>query len=319
MSQLSENVLTLLEEHRGNHVSGEKIAKQLSVSRAAVWKAIDLLRKEGHAIDASNNRGYCLRHESDLLTAGGIYVALDPIWRKIPITIYPIIDSTNRAAKMAASDGAAHGSVILAEEQTDGRGRRGRAFYSPAKTGIYMSVIVRPEETNVDVQKLTMIAAVTVCRALESSAQISAQIKWVNDIFWQGRKICGILSEAALDLESRKAESVVVGIGLNITTKEFPQELKTIAGSVGNAKVPRVAIIAAILNELFSLIESGEDILEEYTTRVFIMGKQISYIEKGEQKTATALRIDPDGALVVLDKNEGEKRLCSAEISIIPQ
>ena len=106
MSQLSENVLTLLEEHRGNHVSGEKIAKQLSVSRAAVWKAIDLLRKEGHAIDASNNRGYCLRHESDLLTAGGIYAALDPIWRKIPITIYPIIDSTNRAAKMAASDGA---------------------------------------------------------------------------------------------------------------------------------------------------------------------------------------------------------------------
>lgn len=319
MSQLSEKVLALLEERRGQHISGERIAEELSVSRAAVWKAIDLLRKSGHEIEAVNHRGYRLKSESDLLTEYGIYAALEQRWRDIPVTVYPVIDSTNRAAKAAASEGAPHGSVILSEEQTAGRGRRGRSFYSPAKTGIYMSVVLRPQEMGMDAQRITMAAAVAVCRALQSTLHISAQIKWVNDIFWNGRKVCGILSEAVLDLESRQVESVVVGIGLNVRTKDFPEELSGIAGSLeSDATVPRVTIAAAILNELLSIVESGDDILDEYAGRVFIIGKKIAYMEQGKKKEATALRIAPDGALVVLNKNDGEKHLYSADISIVP-
>lgn len=318
MTQLAEKILALLEQNRGDYLSGERIAEQLSVSRAAVWKSIAQLREEGHQIKALNRLGYCLDSQSDVLTESGVRAALAPAWKHVPICVYQTVDSTNCVAKAAASHGAPHGSIILADEQTAGRGRRGRRFFSPAGTGVYMSVLLRPQEKEIDVAHLTMIAAVAVCRALHRVAGISAQIKWINDIFWKERKICGILSEATFALESGQVESVVVGIGINLTTRDFPLELQSIAGSVENGKnIPRVAVIAAVLNELFSIVQSGEDIFAEYSSRVFIIGKQIRYTERDAEKTGIALRIDPDGALVVSDANEGEKRLHSADISIM--
>ena len=307
MTELSGKVLALLEAQHGACLSGARLAETLAVSRTAIWKAVEQLRRDGFQIEAKNRAGYRLVTAADVLA---------PQWRGIPITVYPTIDSTNRAAKIAAEDGAPHGSVIMAEQQTAGRGRRGRSFYSPPKSGLYLSVILRPGQMKAEPAGLTMTAAVAVCRALRQTLGVEAQIKWVNDVFLQGLKVCGILSEAAFDLESRCTASVVVGIGLNVTTSEFPQELRGIAGAVSQGDASRAQIAAAILNELLSLTASGEDTRAEYAERMFLLGKQICYIEQGIAHRARALRIDPDGALVVLDKNNREKHLRSAEISI---
>ncbi len=316
MTELSGKVLALLEAQHGACLSGARLAETLAVSRTAIWKAVEQLRRDGFQIEAKNRAGYRLVTAADVLAPQYIKAALAPQWRGIPITVYPTIDSTNRAAKIAAEDGAPHGSVIMAEQQTAGRGRRGRSFYSPPKSGLYLSVILRPGQMKAEPAGLTMTAAVAVCRALRQTLGVEAQIKWVNDVFWQGLKVCGILSEAAFDLESRCTASVVVGIGLNVTTSEFPQELRGIAGAVSQGDASRAQIAAAILNELLSLTASGEDTRAEYAERMFLLGKQICYIEQGIAHRARALQIDPDGALVVLDKNNREKHLRSAEISI---
>ncbi len=323
MASTKSKILTLLEENRGQTLSGSDIAKKLNISRSAVWKGIEELRKEGYEIHAATNRGYSLAESSDLLSAEGISLWLtNPAITKDSIHIYKSIGSTNQEAKKAAVAGAGHGTVILAEEQTEGRGRRGRSFFSPKGKGIYMSVILRPQGTAEEAVLTTTAAAVAVSRAISQVLEIETRIKWVNDIFVGDQKVCGILTEAVSDFQTGTIESLILGIGVNVTTskKSFPDDIRKTAGSLlpTQSSVSRNRLAAAILDELFKLVDrlDSEDIMNEYRARNFVPGKQITVHCGNEIYDAKALDIDSKGGLVIQKSDGSIHTLRSGEVTI---
>ncbi len=325
MLTTKENILSVLEEHRGSPLSGATIAKSLDISRAAVWKAIEELRKEGHAIDAATNRGYSLAENSDLLSVDGILLHLEglPVTRE-QIHIYKSVDSTNQVAKKLAVEGAPHGSIFLSEEQTSGRGRRGRNFFSPKGSGLYMSILIRPEGSAAQAVLTTSAAAVAVSRALSKLSGIDAKIKWVNDIFVNGKKVCGILTEAVSDFESGSIEALILGIGINVSTTEeaFPEDVRTVAGSIGNDmrnSISRNLLAASVLREVFAIAEKprAEEFMEEYRSRCFLLGQDITVLPGGgESYSAKAIDIDERGALIVETEDGTRQILNSGEVSV---
>ncbi|ELC8442200.1 biotin--[acetyl-CoA-carboxylase] ligase [Clostridium perfringens] len=321
---VKESVLKILEENRETSISGEELAKYLSVSRAAVWKAINALRGEGYNITAVTNRGYQLTKDNDLLSAEGIKIFLNPKYNENYIRVYKTIDSTNQEAKkILMDDDIPHGTVLLSEEQTAGRGRFQRKFFSPSNKGIYMSVILRP---NIELSKaihITTSAAVSVCRAIENLTNKRPKIKWVNDIFLNEKKICGILTEATGNFESGRVENVVVGIGINFKTKEadFPDDIKDVAGSIFEGEEPNITrnqLVAEILNELLYMCDNLEDksIMQEYKVLSFVLGKKVSFLKNNRLNKAKAVDISDEGALVVQYENGDLDYLNSGEISV---
>lgn len=313
---VKENVRRILEQNRGTAVSGQELAERLEVSRAAVWKAIKALQSEGHTIQATTNKGYRLDPRSDVLSAEGIRSYLPDTLRAQPLTVYKVIDSTNSQAKRLALEGAPHGTILVAEEQSAGRGRRGNAFFSPSGTGIYMSVILRPGAAVREPQRITIHAAVAVSRAIERCTGLHPLIKWVNDLYLDGRKICGILTEAVSDFESGSIESIVVGIGLNVSTKTeaFPAELAEVAGSL-TTDVSRNELIACILEELFAG-ENNPDgfspsLMAEYKARSMMPGLTIAYTNAQGETTGRVRDINEQGNLVV-DKPDGSVEILQA-------
>jgi BirA family biotin operon repressor/biotin-[acetyl-CoA-carboxylase] ligase len=330
---LKKAIVEELEKNRGINISGEALASKLAVSRAAVWKAVDALRKEGYAIEAVPNKGYRFSENADVLSVEGMRLFLAPEYANATLFVLKNIDSTNHEGKKRALDGARHGTIIVAETQTDGKGRFQRKFFSPPKTGIYMSVILRPEflEPGLapsDVPLVTSAAAVSVCQAIEelserAAASLEPRIKWVNDIFLEERKICGILTEAISDFETGIISSVVAGIGVNFSTAEFPPELRDIAGALFQCNSPsftRNELAAKIINHFLRLCENlkSRDFLKEYKALSCVLGEEIVYLERGEPRRARAVDIDRNGHLIVRDANGGTNTLMAGEISIIP-
>lgn len=325
-------VLKLLETHRHEDLSGQQIAEKLGVTRAAVWKAVNTLKSEGYRIEAANNRGYRLHVESDVLSAEGIYPQLKEKYQDREVVVYKSIDSTNQEVKRRALDGAKEGLVVLSEEQTAGKGRRGRSFYSPAGTGIYMSVLFHPsEEKTKDVVLITTAASVAVCRAIRKLLPEEPQIKWVNDVYLRGKKICGILTEAVSDFESGRIDTVVVGIGINYHVPEdgFPKEIRDVAGSVctDESRIPRNDLVAAVINELYELYDGLADrtFLEDYKKWSNVLGKEVKFssgstvVEDGRNQDwqyGTAVDIDRDGGLVVRLENGEKQVLRTGEITL---
>lgn len=338
------NVLKALEENKGATVSGEELASRLNVSRAAVWKAIQELRKEGYRIDAITNKGYCLAQDSDMLSAEGILPYVTEYFTADRIHVFKTVESTNLTAKKMALDGAPAGTVVIAEEQTKGRGRMGRSFYSPPDGGIYMSFILKPRFDVAKSVLITTAASVAVCKAIEKVTGISCRIKWVNDVYLGDKKICGILTEAVTDFESGQIDYIVCGIGINYSTA-FPEELSGIAGSLfeetpGDSSsgqstvaeysgegISRNRLIAEVINQVLSISENLEskEFIEEYKIRSFVLGKEILVIptighnmERNltEGIPASAVDIDGDGGLVVRYRDGSIGTLNSGEISI---
>lgn len=318
-----ENVLALLEEHRGGLISGSEIGETLGISRAAVWKAIHSLREDGHQIDAVTNRGYGLSEESDLLTVAGILVHLHH--REIEahmIHIKKQTGSTNQDAKALALEGAAHGTVLLAEEQTAGRGRLGRSFHSPKGTGLYLSMVLRPGGTLAAAVPITQAAAVAACRALSVTAGLELSIKWVNDLYLDGKKVCGILTEAVSDFETGHIEALILGIGINVTepTAGFPPELRKIVGTLadGAQSFSRNRLAAAIIDELLDILPELETLsfLDEYRRRCFILGQRVTVQRGNDSFEATAVSIDVSGGLVVETDDNKHLTLNSGEVSL---
>ena len=234
-----DKLLSLLEENRGSYFSGEEIAEKLSVTRAAVWKAVKSLREEGYQIDAVQNKGYCLAVQTDILSSQGIRKYLGPVCKDLELEILAEVDSTNAWIRQKAAVGAEEGCTIIANEQTCGKGRWGRSFYSPAGTGIYMSILLRPQGWSPEkAVRLTTMAAVSACEAAEEISGEKAEIKWVNDIYMRGKKVSGILTEASFSLESGCVDYAVLGIGFNVYKPEggFPEELKHTAGAVFDSR-----------------------------------------------------------------------------------
>lgn len=316
---LKSQVLTLLEKSGDDPISGQEMAQQLNVSRSAIWKAVNSLREEGYIINATTNKGYSLDNANDLISEEGIKQHLK-IDKDIQLHIYKTLPSTNTLAKKMAIEGARDGSIIIADEQSQGRGRYGKSFFSPSGTGIYMSIIIKRDLNIEDSQLTTVYTAVAVCKAIEKLTNLSPKIKWVNDIFLKDKKICGILTEATIDFESGKIESIIVGIGINIQTRDedFPDELTSIAGSLLPMDISRNMIIAQILNEFFIKLKSikSDELIKEYKNRSFILGGEISY-EKGNTLIhGRAIDINENGNLIVKTRDGDIETLNSGEIRI---
>lgn len=300
---LKTALLQILEEHRDAPVSGQALADRLHVSRAAVWKAMKALQAEGHRITAVTNRGYQLERDSDVLTPQGIRCRLRPAYQDCAIRVDARVPSTNTQAKKLAADGEAAPSLLLADGQTAGRGRMGRAFFSPPGTGLYMSVLLRPAVQAEELPLVTLAAAAAVCEAVEEAAGVSTRVKWVNDILVDGRKVAGILTEAVGDLESGTMESVVVGIGVNVKTPAdaFPEELRERAGSLLPARVSRCDLAAGIANRLLTYADSLPErrYLESYRERLAVLGKPVQYKQRERWMTGRAVDLREDGCLMV--------------------
>lgn len=319
--ELKDKILEILEKNRGKAVSGGSLAKELGVSRNAVWKCVSALRSEGFDIFAATNRGYVLSEGSNSLSAEGIRAVLGE--SRFKISTVKTVDSTNTALKAAAQKGAAEYTVLAAEEQTAGKGRMGRRFESPSGTGIYMSVILRPKMKAEDSLFITASAAVAVARAIETLCKKPdcAKIKWVNDVFIGDKKVCGILTEAALDFESGRLDYAVLGIGVNISPSEILEErLGKIAGSVLEKDVPnsRNILAAEILRELSRLLDSplSEETLEEYRRRSYLDGKSVTVFRGNESFRAKVLGIDERARLLVKTEDGEIKRVSSGEVSV---
>lgn len=309
---LKRFVLQQLQQANGAYVSGQELAENLGKSRAAVWKAIKQLQKEGYDISAVTNRGYALTENNDLISETHIAAAMKS---DIKVYYYSEVDSTNTQAKRLIDGGEREAFLVTADRQTAGRGRQGKSFYSPAYTGIYMTLAVHPNSRLQDAVTATTAAAVAVCRAIERLSDAKPQIKWVNDVYCQNRKICGILTEAITDFELGLVTSIVVGIGININTSSFPEDVEN-AGALGIG-VKRAELIGAVADELLEIIFGDySDFIDYYRSHSMILNKNINYIEKGRVTPAVAVAIDETGGLVVKNAEGELKTLRSGEISI---
>lgn len=302
----------------GEALSGQSLAETIGVSRNAVWKAIKQLQADGYNISATTNLGYLLTQEGtdEKLNAAEIKAYL--LNKELQIFVYDEINSTNSTAKKLLLDGVEPPFLVVADSQTAGRGRFGRKFYSPTKTGVYMSLVISPEIKLGSPVTVTAAAAVAVSRAIATLLQKETQIKWVNDVFLDGKKVCGILSEATFDVETSTIKSIVIGIGINLTTSDFPEEISAIAGSVGSTEVSRARVIATITENLLQLTNQTDniDFLDEYRKKSCVVGKDI-YFFCGETRTeAHALGIDEAGGLIVKLLDGTIDVLRSGEITI---
>ena len=321
---VKDRVLKELEYNRGKFISGEDLAFSLGVSRNSVWKAVKNLQDQGHEIIGVPNKGYSLNEISDVISAQGIEKYLASQEGVFHIEVHKQVTSTNDFLKNLK---ASEGRVIVAQEQTGGKGRLGRSFYSPEGTGIYFSLLLTPTIPIDEATAVTAAAAVAVAEAMEKLAGKEVQIKWVNDIYINGKKVCGILTEGVFDMENRRLGQVILGIGINLMEplEGFPSELIPSAGGVfkeGEApKDSKNLLIAEVLLRFWSYYKNLQDknFLTGYRQRSMVTGKDILIIRGQETpRKAKALDIDENFHLIV-EREDGEiEHLSSGEVSIRP-
>lgn len=315
-----DQILSLLLSCRGSYLSGEELAQSLSVSRAAVWKGVKALKAAGFPINAQQNRGYRLETGLDILSSPGILGLLDS-GLPYKIDLRPSVTSTNALLREQASQGAAEGTVLVSGSQSQGRGRLGRSFFSPADTGVYLSVLLRPGfETPADAARLTTMAALAACEAVSEIAGRQAQIKWVNDVFLDGRKVAGILTEASVSLEDGSLDYVVLGVGFNLYAPAggFPPEIAGTAGAILPAPLDngKNALTAAFLNRFWALYQDPIGYEERYRQRCLVLGRDIWVITPRGQQPARAMDLDRRCGLIVEYPDGTRQTLNAGEVRI---
>lgn len=319
---LKENLLELLQKSSGEFLSGERAAETLGVSRTAVWKAVTSLKNEGYNIESVTNRGYRLSADTDVLSAYGINNFLGKQAKNYDISVLGTVTSTNALIKTEAAKNAPEGRIIIAAEQTAGRGRFGRSFFSPTGSGLYISILLRPTLPVTAAVSVTAAAAAAVAEAVETVSGKKAGIKWVNDVLTDNKKVCGILTEAALDVESGALSYAVLGIGVNVYQPQggFPEDIKNKAGALCDTKQPGLKnrLAAEIITRFFGYYSSltEKTYLNSYRARCIVPGKKITVLSGSEEIPALALGIDDDCRLLVKYEGGKEEYLSSGEISI---
>lgn len=319
---VKEEVLRTLRTEQDDYISGQTLADRLSVSRHAVWKAIDKLRAEGYDIEARTNCGYRLVRATDTLSAEGVAAFL-PQDSGFALEYHEVIDSTNTRARKLAEDGAPAWTVVLAGSQTAGRGRLGKAFYSPEGSGIYMSIIVRPACDLREANLLTLAAAAAVAEAVELVCDVQVGIKWVNDCFVDDRKICGILTEAAVGVEEQCLRYAVVGIGINVAPPPggFPEGLKSIATSIYTEPPTtevRNRLAAEVLMRFRPYAEAPglRTYFDSYRAHLFVIGRKVDLVRGSMRETVTVRALNDDGSLLVEQADGTMKNIASGEMSL---
>lgn len=320
---LKNKVLEILEQQEESIVTGGELSRRLEVSRTAVWKAINQLKEEGHNIESKKNSGYILTNDNDMLSGEGIRKYLTASTLGNQMKVFPVIPSTNTYLKEQKLSEMPEGYVVVANQQTEGKGRLNRRFYSPSKEGIYVSLLLKPDILATDLNFLTICTALAVCRTIDTLCGIRMEIKWVNDIFYENKKLCGISTEATISAETMSIEHVIVGIGIN--TGQVSEEVREIATSIyqiTGKRVNRNRMIAELLNQLeatyYDLVinQKKAELLEQYTGRQCIINKKVNVINAKEEYVALVLGVHTDGNLLV-QKQSGETiRLQSGEVSL---
>lgn len=319
---IKDNVLEKLLESE-EYISGQELAETLNVSRNAVWKAVKSLESIGYSIDAVNNKGYRLENKYSILSENVIKNHLQTSEYGKNIVILNEVDSTNNYAKNLALNNAENGTVVISDYQTAGKGRMGRTFFSPKGTGLYVSIITRPDINILSAQLITSCTAVAVSKTLETLCGQDTKIKWVNDVFLNERKICGILTEASMRFEEKKLDYAVIGIGINIRTSEsLPDELKPVITSIEEETgiiVDRNILCSELLNNLEKYICNIEtrEFIDEYKKRLFTFGKLVEVTENNVKKIGTAIGIDENASLIVRFQDGEEMIVNSGEARII--
>jgi len=316
-----ERLASLLEREDGKFISGEAIAEILGITRAAVWKNIRLLQEDGYLIEAVKNRGYRLTGANDVLSPGSVTKYLGGAAEEFSLEVTGSVTSTNTVMKERA-DSLPDWHVLIAQSQSEGRGRSGRSFYSPAETGLYISIIQRPDIPAWQATKITTAAAVAACRAIEECTGESAGIKWVNDVYVRNRKVCGILTEASFSMETGELEWVIMGIGFNVYEPQggFPEDIAHIAGAISTERIKdlRSRMAASFMKHFRDLCRdlNASDFYSEYRKRSFIIGRQITVFKAEGPVNAEAVGIDDECRLEVVYGDGTRETLSSGEVSI---
>lgn len=319
-------LLKQLKESKESWLSGEKLAAGLGISRSAVWKQIRSLQDEGYLIESSTKRGYRLRKCSELLLPAEIRDGLHTAaFGRGRIDYFTQTDSTNVRARVIAADGAPEGSVVVAEEQLQGKGRRGRAWYSPAGEGIYVSVILRPRVQPYEAPQLVLMTAVAAAETLLAHAAVPVAIKWPNDILVGGKKIAGILTEMSVDMD--RIDYVIIGLGLNVNTPAagLPPEIAGIATSL-RAETGRAFSRAELLRTYLEKLEgyytlfrerNFEPIRQRWLELAKIIGRQVRIAGVERTYEGEVADIDPNGFLILKSPDGTTQRILAGDVSLI--
>lgn len=307
----------------GTYVSGQALCEELGVSRTAVWKAVRQLQEEGHAIEAVRNRGYRYQESGDIYTEAGIKSQLGTRRAGQNLAFYEETDSTNNQARRLAESGAPDGTLVIAVTQTAGKGRRGRGWTSPGGDGIWMSLLLRPSFGPEAASMLTLVAAMAVHQGIRRTTGLECGIKWPNDLVADGRKLCGILTE--MSTEADYIRYVVVGIGINVGIREFPEDLRDKATSLylcQKKAVSRSRLVAEVMEawekyyDIFNQTLDLRNLRQEYNRELVNTGKPVKVLAPENTCTGTALGIDSVGRLLVELEDGSIREVVSGEVSV---
>lgn len=319
---MKSEILKLLKESDG-YLSGQQLCEQFQVSRTAVWKVMDQLKKEGYEIEAVPRKGYRLVESPDVLSAAELESLRYTKWAGKKVVFFKETDSTNMQAKSGGEKGDPHGTLFVAESQNAGRGRRGRSWESPAGESIYMSLLLRPELPPVKAPMLTLVMALAVARAIREQTGAEALIKWPNDIVVGGKKLCGILTE--MSTEMTYINYVVIGVGINVNQNQFSEELKERATSLKleeGRTFRRSAIIASVLEwfetyyEQFRRDGNLAGLQNAYNELLVNRGRQVQILEPENHYEAYASGINDAGELVVTLEDGSVRNIFAGEVSV---
>ncbi len=302
---MKTEILKLLRES-GDYISGQELCSLFGVSRTAVWKVINQLKEEGYGIEAVQNKGYRLRLNPDVLSYSELKSRIRNNWAGGEIYYYEETGSTNIDAKRLGEEGAAHGTIVVADKQNAGRGRRGRAWQSPAGKDIYFTILLRPSFEPDKASGLTLVMALSVAQAVERKCNLKAGIKWPNDVVLNGKKICGILTE--MNMETDYIQHVVIGVGINVNLDEMPEEISQTATSIlreGGEKTARAELLQEVLarfEENYGMYEKELDLSymrEEYNSHLVNVGKQVKVLDPKGEFEGIARGINASGELLI--------------------
>ncbi|RGY99646.1 biotin--[acetyl-CoA-carboxylase] ligase [Clostridium sp. AM58-1XD] len=319
---MKTEILKLLRETDG-YVSGQELCEHFQVSRTAVWKVINQLKEEGYQIEAVRNRGYHLLEAADVMTEAELESRMKGQWAGRNLVYYQETDSTNDRGKKLAEDGCPHGTLVVADCQNAGKGRRGRNWTSPSGEAVYMSLVLRPEILPSCASMVTLVAAMAVAEGIRQVTGLDPMIKWPNDIVVNGKKICGILTEMSAEMDC--IHYVVIGIGINVNQKEFPEDIRDKATSLLLEKkesLSRSEIAAAVMEsfeEFYSRYEKTGDLtllMEDYNRMLVNTGKEVLIMAPSGNYSGTSQGIDRNGELLVQMDDGSVRRVISGEVSV---
>lgn len=319
---MKEEILRLLRSADG-YISGQELCNRFGVSRTAVWKAINQLKEAGYEIEAQQNKGYRLMAAPDLMTEAEIKSLMHTEWVAKEVLYFDTIDSTNTKAQELAEKGYPSGTLVVADKQESGKGRRGRSWVSPSGTGIFMTLMIKPDINPNNASMLTLVAALAVAKAITSVTGEEVLIKWPNDIVVNGKKVCGILTE--MNAQFDYINHIVVGIGINVHNESFPEEISQMASSLmieaGGKRFHRAQIIAETMSyfeqyyDTFLKTQDLSALVREYDELLVNRNKSVRVLDPKEPFDGKAMGITPKGELIV-ETWESRKLVSSGEVSV---